>query len=74
MKITLTIYGDKPEKKAIELTGPGVFVLGSGEDADCRFNDARVSKAQLELEIEGESVRLRDLDSLHGTDVDGGAL
>lgn len=49
-------------------------VLGRAEDADWRVNDPAVSRRHASIRLEGGSIFLRDLDSRHGTHVNGARL
>jgi DNA-binding CsgD family transcriptional regulator len=46
---------------------PGRFLLGRSSTCDCVVSDASVSRRHAEIAVEGESVTVRDLDSLNGT-------
>jgi S-DNA-T family DNA segregation ATPase FtsK/SpoIIIE len=47
--------------------GRGRLVIGRAEDADVQIDDPDVSRAHLELNIDQQGVRVRDLDSTNGT-------
>ena len=49
----------------------GANLLGSRDDCGLRLDHPTVSRTHAELVVEGERVRLRDLDSRNGTFVDG---
>jgi DNA-binding NtrC family response regulator len=49
----------------------GTNLLGSRDDCGLRLDHPTVSRAHAELVVDGERVRLRDLDSRNGTFVDG---
>lgn len=62
---TLEING---ERHPLRETG---LVLGRGTEADLRVNDPGVSRRHAEFTVEGDRVRVRDLDSTNGVHVGG---
>jgi hypothetical protein len=48
-----------------------VTVVGRGADADLRLPDTGVSRAHAELRVDGDVVRLVDLESTNGTSING---
>lgn len=72
MKVTLTIHGKEHDGKKFEFTEPGSFLFGSSKFAQCRITgDPYVSRNHCYLIIDPSEVRLRDLQSTNGTEVDG---
>jgi hypothetical protein len=57
-------------ERVVLLTKP-VTVVGRGVDADVRLHDTGVSRAHMELRLEGGAVRLADLRSTNGTLLNG---
>ncbi|HEX2162925.1 MAG TPA: FHA domain-containing protein, partial [Thermoanaerobaculia bacterium] len=52
--------------------GPGTFVVGRTPECDLSLpGDALVSRRHTQITVEGDTVRLRDLDSSNGTRVNG---
>ena len=68
-RLVLPAGSGVPERTVL-LTKP-VTVVGRGADADLRLHDTGVSRAHLELHLEGDDVRLADLRSTNGTVVNG---
>ena len=68
-RVVLPAGSGTPERTVL-LTQP-VTVVGRGADADLRLHDTGVSRAHLELRLEGDAVRLADLQSTNGTLVNG---
>ncbi|HUR50549.1 MAG TPA: DUF3662 and FHA domain-containing protein [Mycobacteriales bacterium] len=57
-------------ERVVLLTRP-VTVVGRGTDADLRLADTGVSRSHAELRIDGDAVRVVDLESTNGTLVNG---
>jgi hypothetical protein len=68
-RLVLPAGSGTPERTVL-LTAP-VTVVGRGAEADLRLHDTGVSRAHLELRLEGDGVRLADLRSTNGTLVNG---
>jgi hypothetical protein len=68
-RLVLPAGSGTPERTVL-LTKP-VTVVGRGAEADLRLHDTGVSRAHLELHLEGDDVRLADLRSTNGTIVNG---
>lgn len=68
-RLVLPAGSGTPERTVL-LTKP-VTVIGRGAEADLRLHDTGVSRAHLELHLEGDDVRLADLRSTNGTIVNG---
>jgi len=74
-KVTLTFTNGPFPGKALELTGPGQYVLGRSSACDIQvphtpaFLD--VSRRHCVLEVDPPSLRVRDLGSRNGTFVNG---
>jgi hypothetical protein len=68
-RLVLPAGSGTPERTVL-LTKP-VTVIGRGADADVRLHDTGVSRAHLELRIEGSDVRLADMRSTNGTLLNG---
>lgn len=49
-------------------------IVGSGSDAELRLVDPGVSRRHAALRVDGEEVKIEDLGSLNGTEVDGRRL
>lgn len=58
------------QERVVLLTRP-VTVVGRGTDAELRLADTGVSRAHAELRVEGDTVRVVDLQSTNGTLVNG---
>lgn len=63
--ISLSIIAGPARGQAISLDKP-VVVLGRS-DADFAIGDPNISRQHCAVEVQGDSVRLRDLDSTNGT-------
>ena len=50
---------------------PGINVVGRDRDADVPIDDASVSRRHAQIVVEGDSVRVEDLESKNGTRVGG---
>src|SRR5262245_19562407 len=74
-QITLTITQGFLTEKEHVLTGPTRCLIGRGDDCDLRlppsYGHADVSRHHCLIEIEPETVRIRDLGSRNGTFVNG---
>ena len=57
-------------ERVVLLTRP-VTVVGRGADADLRLEDTGVSRAHAELRLDGGTVRVVDLQSTNGTQLNG---
>ena len=68
-RLVLPAGSGTPERTVL-LTS-AVTVIGRGAEADVRLHDTGVSRAHLELRLEGDDVRLADLRSTNGTLVNG---
>jgi pSer/pThr/pTyr-binding forkhead associated (FHA) protein len=72
MKVTLTVHGKELNGKPFRFTEQGSFLFGSAPDATCRITgDPYVSRHHFYLLVGISDVRLRDLQSTNGTEVDG---
>lgn len=72
MKVTLTIHGKEHDGETFEFTEPGSFLFGSSKRAQCRITgDGYLSRSHFYLLIGPSEVRLSDLQSTNGTEVDG---
>jgi predicted Zn finger-like uncharacterized protein len=67
--ITLSVVAGPAQGLVYPITKPRV-VLGRAE-ADVEINDPEVSRWHCAVEVKGEAVRLRDLDSTNGTFFNG---
>src|SRR5215218_7619356 len=65
----LEVLSGEDAGRVVEVDRP--LVLGRVKGADVVIRDARASRRHAELAPEGEGLRLRDLDSVNGTLVDG---
>jgi hypothetical protein len=63
--ISLSVIGGPAKGQALSLEKP-VVVLGRS-DADFAIGDPNISRHHCAVEVRGEAVRLRDLDSTNGT-------
>jgi hypothetical protein len=68
-RLVLPAGSGTPERTVL-LTKP-VTVVGRGADADVQLHDTGVSRAHLELRLEGSDVRLADMRSTNGTLLNG---
>jgi len=67
--VTLSVIAGPAKGLACALDKPRV-VLGRA-DADVEINDPEISRSHCAVEVQGDVVRLRDLDSTNGTFVNG---
>jgi hypothetical protein len=68
-RVVLPAQAGAPER--VVLLTRAVTVIGRGTDADLRLPDTGVSRAHAELRVDGDAVRVVDLDSTNGTLVNG---
>jgi pSer/pThr/pTyr-binding forkhead associated (FHA) protein len=73
MDVRLVLIKGSPKGTALRLP-PGQFLLGRGEECHVRSSSALVSRQHCLLEVERESLQLRDLGSTNGTLVNGSRL
>ena len=72
MKVTLTVHGKERDGEIFEFKKPGSFLFGSSKHAQCRITgDPYVSRSHFYLVVDPGDVRLCDLQSTNGTEVDG---
>lgn len=72
MKATLTVHGKELNGRTFTFTEQGSFLFGSAADVTCRITgDPYVSRHHFYLLVGFTDVRLRDLQSTNGTEVDG---
>ncbi len=73
MSIRIRIEHGQDAGKTLRLGRPGVYVLGRHPSASMRVLDMKVSKAHCEVHVgdNGTSAMLRDLNSTHGSQVNG---
>jgi len=71
--VELPVACGSPSEKVIPVLG-GRFVIGRDESCQLRPHSALVSRRHAEIEVDGKSVLLRDLDSRNGTLLNGKAV
>lgn len=73
MDVRLVLVKGSPKGTSLRLP-PGQFLVGRGEECHVRSSSALVSRQHCLVEVERESILLRDLGSTNGTLVNGSRL
>lgn len=74
MKATLSLFLGHEVENSVNLTRPGIYVIGRHPEVALRVYDIRASKRHCMLLVTPKQVRLRDFGSLNGTEVDGDVI
>jgi pSer/pThr/pTyr-binding forkhead associated (FHA) protein len=70
-KITISVIGGPSNSLMVEIRKPRTSIGRAGGGADIQLNDPAVSNLHCALGVTQDAIRLCDLDSQHGTYLDG---
>ena len=69
--IEVTEGADVGKRATVEAERPSALLVGQGGSCELRLDDRQVSRRHLSLDVEGTTLRLRDLGSTNGTFIGG---
>jgi DNA-binding NtrC family response regulator len=69
--VWLIVSPDTPDERQIVIEESKPVIIGKGDDADLRLTDPHVSRQHCRIQLTEQGVRIEDLSSRNGTQVNG---